>query len=184
MPFPAAIPLLLFAAVAVFNAEISRVAKTGGGKVTVPAGVWEMHGPLVLKGGVELHLERGAELFFPDDFNNPEDTIYLGAQNSGPLPHCWQKLSPYLNSGPYCTSDSCLTFYSTNNEYKVAILPRLSNDLLVSHLKMSFDCKKLQYYYPSSLIVGVIFSLCFLITKVKQNTEDTINPKIVVATAP
>lgn len=93
---------------------------------------------------------------YTEDFNNPEDTIYLGAQNSGPLPHCWQKLSPYLNSGPYCTSDSCLTFYSTNNEYKVAILPRLSNDLLVSHLKMSFDCKKLQYYYPSSLIVGVM----------------------------
>jgi len=93
---------------------------------------------------------------YTEDFNNPEDTIYLGAQNSGPLPHCWQKLSPYLNSGPYCTSDSCLTFYSTNNQYKVAILPRLSNDLLISHLKMSFDCKKLQYYYPSSLIVGVM----------------------------
>ena len=30
------------------------------------------------------------------------------------------------------------------------------NDLLISHLKMSFDCKKLQYYYPSSLIVGVM----------------------------
>lgn len=93
---------------------------------------------------------------YTEDFNNPEDTIYLGAQNSGPLPHCWQKLSPYLNSGPYCTSDSCLTFYSTSNQYKVAILPRLSNDLLISHLKMGFDCKKLQYYYPSSLIVGVM----------------------------
>ena len=93
---------------------------------------------------------------YTEDFNNPEDTIYLGAQNSGPLPHCWQKLSPYLNSGPYCTSDSCLMFYSTNNEYKVAILPRLSDDLLISHLKMSFYCKKLQNSYSSSLIVGVM----------------------------
>ena len=96
------------------------------------------------------------QLPYTENFDNPEDTIYLGAQNSGPLPHCWQKLSPYLNSGPYCTSDSCLTFYSTSNQYKVAILPRLSNDLLISHLKMGFDCKKLQYYYPSSLIVGVM----------------------------
>ncbi len=93
---------------------------------------------------------------YTENFDNPEDTIYLGTQNSGPLPHCWQKLSPYLNSGPYCTSDSCLTFYSTNSEYKVAVLPRLSNDLLISHLKMGFDCKKLQYYYPSSLTVGVM----------------------------
>ena len=93
---------------------------------------------------------------YTENFDNPEDTIYLGAQNSGPLPHCWQKLSPYLNSGPYCTSDSCLTFYSTSNQYKVAILPRLSNNLLISHLKMGFDCKKLQYYNPSSLIVGVM----------------------------
>ena len=93
---------------------------------------------------------------YTEDFDHPDSIFYLGFQNSGPLPHCWRKLSPYLNSGPYCTSDSCLTFYSTNNEYKVAILPRLSNDLLISHLKMSFDCKKLQYYYPSSLIVGVM----------------------------
>ncbi len=93
---------------------------------------------------------------YTEDFDHPDSIFYLGFQNSGPLPHCWQKLSPYLNSGPYCTGDSCLTFYSTNNEYKVAILPRLSNDLLISHLKMSFDCKKLQYYYPSSLIVGVM----------------------------
>lgn len=81
MPFPAAIPLLLFAAVADFNAEISRVAETGGGRVTVPAGVWEMRGPLVLKGGVELHLERGAELFFPDDFSLYSDAL-VSAQDA------------------------------------------------------------------------------------------------------
>jgi len=93
---------------------------------------------------------------YTEDFDHPDSIPYLGSQNSELLPHCWRKLSHYLNTGPYCTSDSCLTFYSTNNQYNVAILPRLSNDLLISHLKMSFDCKKLQYYYPSSLIVGVM----------------------------
>lgn len=93
---------------------------------------------------------------YTEDFDHPDSVLYLGFQNSGPLPHCWRKLSPYLDSGPYCTSDSCLTFYSTSNEYKVAILPRLSDDLLISHLKMSFYCKKLQNSYSSSLIVGVM----------------------------
>ncbi|MCU0646552.1 MAG: twin-arginine translocation signal domain-containing protein, partial [Gemmatimonadaceae bacterium] len=45
-------------------AELSAV---GGGRVTVPAGVWRIGGPLRLFSGVELHLERDATLRFDAD---------------------------------------------------------------------------------------------------------------------
>ena len=48
------------------QAKIDAAAAKGGGKVTVPAGTWET-GPLTLASGVELHLEEGAHLVFPDD---------------------------------------------------------------------------------------------------------------------
>jgi hypothetical protein len=93
---------------------------------------------------------------YTEDFDHPDSILYLGFHNSGPLPHCWRKLSPYLDAGPYCTSDSCLTFTSSSNEYYVAILPRISDALLIDHLKMNFSYRKLQYHYHTSIVVGVM----------------------------
>ena len=46
--------------------KLDAAARSGGGRVTVPAGEWET-GPLTLGSGVELHVEEGARLVFPDD---------------------------------------------------------------------------------------------------------------------
>ncbi|MDE6710955.1 MAG: glycoside hydrolase family 28 protein, partial [Alistipes sp.] len=40
-----------------FAAAIDSLARQGGGRVVVPAGVWYT-GPIVLKDNIELHLER------------------------------------------------------------------------------------------------------------------------------
>ena len=48
------------------QAMIDAKARLGGGRVVVPAGEW-MTGPLRLSSGIELHLEDGARLVFPDD---------------------------------------------------------------------------------------------------------------------
>ena len=48
------------------NRQIEEVAKTGGGRVTVPAGRWETK-PIRLASNVELHFEDGADLLFTDD---------------------------------------------------------------------------------------------------------------------
>ena len=42
---------------------VDETSAAGGGRVTIPAGKW-LTGRIVLKTGVELHLERGAELHF------------------------------------------------------------------------------------------------------------------------
>ena len=47
---------------------IDAAAAQGGGRVTVPAGVFET-ASLVLRSNVELHLESGAVLRFTDDFD-------------------------------------------------------------------------------------------------------------------
>ena len=48
------------------QSRIDAVAKSGGGRVSVPSGTWTV-GALTLSSGVELHLEEGARLVFPDD---------------------------------------------------------------------------------------------------------------------
>jgi polygalacturonase len=50
------------------NKAIETCSKKGGGVVVVPAGLWNT-GPLVLKSGVNLHLQKGAVIQFTDDFN-------------------------------------------------------------------------------------------------------------------
>lgn len=45
---------------------IAHVARAGGGRVEIPAGVW-LTGPVHLESGVELHLAKGAELRFSQD---------------------------------------------------------------------------------------------------------------------
>ena len=49
--------------------SVERVAQAGGGRVVIPAGIWET-GPIHLRSNVELHLEEGAELRFS---GNPAD---------------------------------------------------------------------------------------------------------------
>ena len=49
-----------------FAAAIASLTEQGGGRVTVPAGVWYT-GPIVLKDRIELHLERNAVVVFSDD---------------------------------------------------------------------------------------------------------------------
>jgi polygalacturonase len=51
---------------AAFAKAIDACAQAGGGHVVVPAGLW-LTGPIVLKGGVDLHTERGALVQFTSD---------------------------------------------------------------------------------------------------------------------
>jgi cephalosporin-C deacetylase-like acetyl esterase len=54
------------------QARLDAAVRSGGGRVEVPAGEWKV-GPLSLGSGVELHLDDGARLVFPDD-----PTLYSG----------------------------------------------------------------------------------------------------------
>ena len=49
-----------------FRRAIQACANAGGGKVVVPAGKW-LTGPIHLKSNVNLHLEKGAVVFFSTD---------------------------------------------------------------------------------------------------------------------
>jgi polygalacturonase len=49
------------------NNAIDAISKGGGGVVVIPQGLW-LTGPIVLKSGVNLHLQKGALLQFTDDF--------------------------------------------------------------------------------------------------------------------
>jgi len=48
------------------KAAIDAVASQGGGRVVFPAGNW-LTGPIHFKSGVEIHLEKGCEVFFSTD---------------------------------------------------------------------------------------------------------------------
>ena len=47
---------------------IAECSRSGGGVVLVPAGFW-LTGPIVLRSGVNLHIDRAAILQFTDDFS-------------------------------------------------------------------------------------------------------------------
>ncbi len=49
-----------------FPKAIKELAKQGGGHLIVPAGTW-IAGPIVLKSGIDLHLEEGATIVFTND---------------------------------------------------------------------------------------------------------------------
>jgi polygalacturonase len=53
---------------AAINGAINASSKKGGGVVVIPAGFW-LTGPLELKSGVNLHLQKGALLQFTDDMS-------------------------------------------------------------------------------------------------------------------
>ena len=46
-----------------FAATINEVTDKGGGKVTIPPGIW-LTGPIELKSNLELHAEQGAVIVF------------------------------------------------------------------------------------------------------------------------
>lgn len=50
-----------------FKKAIASISQKGGGKVTVPRGIW-MTGPIVLQSNINLHLEDGAMIIFSRDF--------------------------------------------------------------------------------------------------------------------
>ncbi len=69
--------------------------EAGGGRVRVPAGVYSLHGPVVLLSGVELHLDRNATLSFspdPDNYLPPVLTRWEGTLlfNYSPLIYAYQ----------------------------------------------------------------------------------------------
>jgi len=51
-----------------FSKAIDALSIKGGGKLTVPAGIW-FTGPIVLKSNINLHLEKGALILFSTDFD-------------------------------------------------------------------------------------------------------------------
>lgn len=54
-----------------FERGISQLSKKGGGRLTVPEGVW-LTGPIMLKDNIELHLQKNAIVMFA-----PDKTLYL-----------------------------------------------------------------------------------------------------------
>ncbi len=52
---------------------ISKLNKMGGGRLTIPEGVW-FTGPIMLKDNIELHLEKNAILVF-----SPDKSLYVDA---------------------------------------------------------------------------------------------------------
>ena len=49
-----------------FSKAISALAKKGGGRLNVPAGLW-LTGPIALKDNIDLHLEKNAVVYFSPD---------------------------------------------------------------------------------------------------------------------
>ena len=50
-----------------FAKAIASLSEKGGGKLVVPPGIW-LTGPIKLRSGIELHLERGALIQFSGDY--------------------------------------------------------------------------------------------------------------------
>ncbi len=49
-----------------FDRALSHLARKGGGRLTVPAGIW-LTGPIVMRSNTELHLEKDAIILFSSD---------------------------------------------------------------------------------------------------------------------
>ena len=54
-----------------FRQAISRLSQQGGGRLTVPRGVW-LTGPIELKDNIELHLQKNAIVLF-----SPDKSLYI-----------------------------------------------------------------------------------------------------------
>ena len=58
-----------------FAQGISKLTKQGGGRLTVPEGVW-LTGPIMLKDNIELHLQKNAIVVF-----SPDKSLYIDQKN-------------------------------------------------------------------------------------------------------
>jgi len=66
---------------AAIAAAIAACSAAGGGRVVIPAGNWLVKGPIVLKSNVNVHLAKGAHVYFSND---PEDFAKYGDYDCGP----------------------------------------------------------------------------------------------------
>jgi len=57
------------------RAAVEKAARTGGGIVVIPEGEW-LTGPIHLEDNINLHLSKGAELLFSQDFNDYLPTVF------------------------------------------------------------------------------------------------------------
>ncbi len=73
-----------------FTQAFAALEEMGGGRLVVPEGVW-LTGPIVLKSGCELHLERGALLSFTPDFT--QYPIIEGYYEGKTMPRCQSPIS-------------------------------------------------------------------------------------------
>lgn len=65
---------------AAIAAAIGAASAAGGGRVVIPAGNWLVKGPIVLKSNVNVHLARGAHVYFSND---PDDFAKYGDYDCG-----------------------------------------------------------------------------------------------------
>ena len=89
---------------------------------------------------------------YVENFNNPELGYYHVQPSSGKLPHCWidQQYAQYLGSS------GILRFSALQNGYRFEILPRLADNVPVSHLKVTFSYRNPYNDPPSTLFIGVM----------------------------
>ncbi len=66
---------------AAIAAAIAACSAAGGGRVVIPAGNWLVKGPIVLKSNVNVHLAKGAHVYFSTD---PDDFAKYGDYDCGP----------------------------------------------------------------------------------------------------
>ncbi|MBR5751736.1 MAG: glycoside hydrolase family 28 protein [Clostridia bacterium] len=65
-----------------FQSAIAHLSALGGGRLNVPEGLW-LTGPIHLQSGVELHVEKGAEVRFTadrEDYLPPVFTMFEGVR--------------------------------------------------------------------------------------------------------
>lgn len=71
-----------------FADAIDAVTEKGGGKVTIPAGIW-LTGPVILKSNLELHAESGALIIFSENKD-----LYPLVETSFEGLNTWRCISP------------------------------------------------------------------------------------------
>ena len=73
-----------------FDKAMKALAKKGGGRLIVPAGIW-LTGPIQFEDCTELHLERGALILFTSDYDAyPKvNTIYEGNTTNKKMAPLW-----------------------------------------------------------------------------------------------
>lgn len=89
---------------------------------------------------------------YVENFNNPEPGYYHVMPSVGPLPHCWVERDHAVHLG----SNGILRFHTFQNQLEISILPRLADNVPISHLKMTFSYRNPYNDAPSTLFIGVM----------------------------